>query len=316
MTSAREIEKAILVRIGDGAFSPGTRLPTCEQFAAELRVNKNTVSKAYRSLSGRGYLRTAAGRGTFVVQRPPKVDSAAALSDVTSLLALVVQEAKLSGIGRGEFRAIVDETTARYYDGASLRVGFIECNRLDATTLSRDLQMALSLPVEPLLIEDVVADVNRYMHSYDILAVNLFHLVVLEDSLRQVEGPDTAEIVALMLSPDLESLTQVARLRAATRLGIVCDLSGTLHSLSGIVAAYNPGVHISGALMSDDHALRKLIRAVDVILVTPPASEALNGYLPRVPLIGVSFKVDERSVQQLAVRIAERQRRNDLAVAS
>jgi DNA-binding transcriptional regulator YhcF (GntR family) len=315
VTSAREIEKAILIRIAAGAFPQGTRLPTCEQFAAELRVNKNTVSKAYRSLAVRGYLRTAAGRGTFVVKRPPKVDSAAARSDVASLLALVVQEAKLSGIGREEFQTIVDETTARYYDGASVRVGFIECNRLDATTLSRDLQMALSLPVEPLLIEDVVADVKRYMCGYDILAVNLSHLVVVEDSLRQVEGPDTAEIVALLLPPDPESLTQVARLRPGTRLGIVCDLGGTLHSLSGMVAAYNPGIRTVGALSNDDRAVRKLIRTVDVILVTPSASEALNGYEPRVPLISVSFKVDDRSVQQLAARISERQRR-DLVAAS
>lgn len=307
-TSAYEVEKAILVRIAGGSFPPDTRLPTCEQFATELGVNKNTVSKAYRSLVGRGYLRTTAGRGTFVVRRPPPADPTAALSDVSSLLALVVQEAKLAGIVREQFQALVDQTTARYYDRTSLRIGFIECNRLEATTLSRDLQVALSLPVEPLLIENVVAEPERYMRDYDVLAVNLSHLVVVEDVLRQFDSPGAAEIVALLLPPDPESLIQVARLRPGTRLGIVCDLVGTLHSLSGMVAAYNPGVRISSALTTDHRALRALIKAVDVILVTPSANAALNAYAPKVPLISVSFKVDDRSVQRLAERVAARQR--------
>lgn len=307
-TSAYEVEKAILVRIAGGAFPPETRLPTCQQFAGELGVNKNTVSKAYRALVGRGYLRTTAGRGTFVVKRPPRADPAAALADVGSLLALVVQEAKLAGIVREEFQALVEETTARYYDRTSVRVGFIECNRLEAATLSRDLQAALSLPVDPLLIENVVAEPERFMKGYDVLAVNLSHLVVVEDVLRQFDGAASAEIVALLLPPDPESLIQVARLRPGTRLGIVCDLVGTLQSLSGMVAAYNPGVRISGALTTDHRGLRTLVCAVDVILVTPSASAALNAYAPKVPLISVSFRVDERSVQRLAERVAARQR--------
>jgi DNA-binding transcriptional regulator YhcF (GntR family) len=307
-TGAHEVERAILVRIAAGTFPSGARLPTCERLAAELGVNKNTVSKAYRALATRGYLRTLAGRGTFVLKRPPKLDPADALADVASLLALVVQEAKLAGIGREQFQAIVEETAARYYDRASVRVGFVECNRLDATTLSRDLQVALGLPVEPLLIDDVTADAERYLHSYDILAVNLSHLVMVEDRLRQAAGPGTAELVALLLPPDPESLTQVARLRPGTRLGIVCDLAGTLQSLSGLASAYNPGIRISGALTDDQRALGRLVRSVDVILVTASASAALNAQQPRVPTIGVSFKVDERSVQQLADRVAHRQR--------
>jgi len=157
-TTAHELEKAILVRIAAGTYAPNSRLPTCEQLAAELGVNKNTVSKAYRALAGRGFVRTSAGRGTFVLMRPVKSvqDPSVALAELSSLLALVVQEAKLAGLGREQFQEVVDQITARYYDRAT-RVGFVECNRLDASTLSRDLQVALGVPVEPLLIEDVLA---------------------------------------------------------------------------------------------------------------------------------------------------------------
>jgi DNA-binding transcriptional regulator YhcF (GntR family) len=308
-TSAYDVEKAILVRVASGAYAPNERLPTCEQFAAELGVNKNTVSKAYRSLAEQGYLRTVAGRGTFVAKRPAKADPGHALADVSSLLALVVQEAKLAGIDREQFRELVEETTARYYDGSSVRLGFMECNRLDATVLSRDLQLALAHPVEPLLIDEVIADPERYVGSYDILAVNLTHLAVVEERLRRVEGPGRAEILGLLVPPDPESLTQVARLRPGTRLGIVCDLPATLQALGGLVAAYNPGVRAAVALASDEQALRRLLKGADAILVTPSASEGLLAHGPNVPLISVSFKVDERSVQQLADRLAARRRR-------
>lgn len=308
-TSAHEVEKAVLFRIANGTYAPEERLPTCEQFARELGVNKNTVSKAYRLLAGRGYLRTTAGRGTFVVKRPGPSEPGTALQDVSSLLTLVVQEAKLAGVDREQFQRLVDETTSRYYVRTSLRVGFIECNHVDATTLSRDLQLALQHPVEPLLLADVTAAPERYLQAYDILAVNLSHLVVVEEHLLRARKPGSAEIVALLMPPDPESLTHVARLRGGTKLGIVCDLAGTLQALGGMASAYNPGVHVTGALTTDREAVRRLVAEVDVILVTPSANEQLLAYHPRVPLIGVSFKVDERSIQQLVECLQAKMRR-------
>jgi GntR family transcriptional regulator len=114
-TTAHEVEKTVLLRLAGGAYSSDSRLPTCEQFAAELGVNKNTVSKAYRALATRGYLRATAGRGTFVVKRPAGVDASAALEELTSLVELVVQEAKLAGLDREQFRALVEQISARYY---------------------------------------------------------------------------------------------------------------------------------------------------------------------------------------------------------
>src|SRR5436190_14236764 len=171
-----EVEKAILLRIVSGVYEPGQRLPSCEQLATEVGANKNTVSKAYRSLAERGYLRTRAGSGTFVARRPARADSDRAIADIANLLALVVQEAKMAGLQRQQFLTLIDDTIARFYDPVRPRVGYIECNRLDATTLSRDLQMALSHPIEPLVIDDVIARPRDFMATFHILAINLSHL--------------------------------------------------------------------------------------------------------------------------------------------
>src|SRR5215207_7097875 len=179
-SSWTDVEKAILLRIVSGVYEPGQQLPSCEQLAAEVGANKNTVSKAYRSLAERGYLRTRAGSGTFVERRPARGGSEQAITDIANLLALVVQEAKMAGLQRQQFASLIDETVARFYDPIRPRVGFIDCNRLDATTLSRDLQVALSHPVEPLLIDEVVARPAHFMTTYHILSMNLTHLAAVE----------------------------------------------------------------------------------------------------------------------------------------
>lgn len=53
------------------ALEPGDQLPTVRQLAADLRVNFNTVARAYRILDQAGVISTQQGRGTFVLETPP-----------------------------------------------------------------------------------------------------------------------------------------------------------------------------------------------------------------------------------------------------
>jgi DNA-binding transcriptional regulator YhcF (GntR family) len=175
-----QIERAILLRIARKEYAPGQQIPTCEALAAELGANKNTVSKAYRSLAERGYVLTRAGFGTFVSKRPLRVRLDRTLDDITGLLSLAVQEAKLSGLTQAQFGRFVDDVVTRAYGHAGPRIGFIECNRRDAIMLSRDLQLAVAHPIEPLLIDAVLRDPDRFLDEYSILAVNFTHLSAIE----------------------------------------------------------------------------------------------------------------------------------------
>ena len=52
-------------------FKPGDQLPTVRQLAADLRVNFNTVARAYRILDEAGMISTQQGRGTYVLELLP-----------------------------------------------------------------------------------------------------------------------------------------------------------------------------------------------------------------------------------------------------
>ena len=56
--------------IATGELQPGTQLPTVRQMAADLRVNFNTIARAYRLLDEESIISTQHGRGTFILELP------------------------------------------------------------------------------------------------------------------------------------------------------------------------------------------------------------------------------------------------------
>jgi GntR family transcriptional regulator len=53
-----------------GALHPDDQLPTVRQLASDLRVNFNTVARAYRLLDEAGVMSTQQGRGTYILAPP------------------------------------------------------------------------------------------------------------------------------------------------------------------------------------------------------------------------------------------------------
>lgn len=57
--------------IATEVLKPGDQLPTVRQLAADLRVNFNTIARAYRMLDEAGVISTQQGRGTYVLEPLP-----------------------------------------------------------------------------------------------------------------------------------------------------------------------------------------------------------------------------------------------------
>jgi GntR family transcriptional regulator len=56
--------------VATGALHPDDQLPTVRQLASELRVNFNTIARAYRMLDEAGVISTQQGRGTYILAPP------------------------------------------------------------------------------------------------------------------------------------------------------------------------------------------------------------------------------------------------------
>lgn len=66
-----QVEEHIRQSVLRGELKPGDQLPTVRSLALELRVNFNTIARAYRQLDEDGIISTQQGRGTYILALPP-----------------------------------------------------------------------------------------------------------------------------------------------------------------------------------------------------------------------------------------------------
>ncbi len=66
-----QIVERIKEMIASGRIRQGDQLPTVRTLALELRVNFNTIARAYRILDQAGIISTQQGRGTYIMEMPP-----------------------------------------------------------------------------------------------------------------------------------------------------------------------------------------------------------------------------------------------------
>jgi GntR family transcriptional regulator len=63
-----QIVNQVQSQVANGMIKPGDQLPTVRALAQELRVNFNTVARAYRILDESRIISTQQGRGTFITE--------------------------------------------------------------------------------------------------------------------------------------------------------------------------------------------------------------------------------------------------------
>ncbi len=65
-----QIENQVKHYVAAGALAPGDALPSVRKVAADMRINPNTVARAYQNLERDGVLRSVPGGGTYVAENP------------------------------------------------------------------------------------------------------------------------------------------------------------------------------------------------------------------------------------------------------
>jgi GntR family transcriptional regulator len=71
MPITNQIVEQIQRLLSSGELKQNDQLPTVRALAQDLRVNFNTVARAYRILDEVGVISTQQGRGTFILEQPP-----------------------------------------------------------------------------------------------------------------------------------------------------------------------------------------------------------------------------------------------------
>lgn len=106
-----QLREHILALIGRGVIKPGSQLPTMRQVAVTLKIDLNTVQRAYAELERDGVLAKLRGVGTFVTEAPPAPRNAR--KQTQDFAARVAAHAKGQGIDLDELAAALVKLSGR-----------------------------------------------------------------------------------------------------------------------------------------------------------------------------------------------------------
>lgn len=93
-----QIRDQFLRAIGSGQLRPGDQLPTMRQVAVELKVDLNTARRAFDALEDMGAVVIVRARGTYVAERPPRIDAGKQLQKIEGLAHQFVALATAAGL--------------------------------------------------------------------------------------------------------------------------------------------------------------------------------------------------------------------------
>jgi len=99
----QQIEHAMLAR----RLCPGDRLPTIRSLAVELKINPNTIAKAYSELEIRGLVLTQVGSGTYVSDQRPPEEADLRLQKLAHTVGRFIRDMRALGADRPEMADLV-----------------------------------------------------------------------------------------------------------------------------------------------------------------------------------------------------------------
>ena len=92
-----------------GAIRPGESLPSIRPLAEDLRVNRNTVAKAYAELESQGVIETVAGKGCFVRENNSPLKKAVRVELLTQEIDEAVIQAHHLQVGKSDFLGLAED---------------------------------------------------------------------------------------------------------------------------------------------------------------------------------------------------------------
>jgi GntR family transcriptional regulator len=101
-----QIVRQIHDAVKSGKLKPDAPLPTVRQLAGDLRLNRNTVARAYKLLEDQGVILTAGRKGTFVRYEAANEVAKVKTGRAERLMRRLIKTLVLEGMSRKEIANI------------------------------------------------------------------------------------------------------------------------------------------------------------------------------------------------------------------
>ena len=105
----KQIILQIEMAISDGRLTSGDQLPTVRGLAVQLRINPNTVARAYNELEIRGIVNTQQGTGTFISDKTINLTDVERERILTGLVREFIAKTRSYGFSKTEVMSFLSE---------------------------------------------------------------------------------------------------------------------------------------------------------------------------------------------------------------
>jgi GntR family transcriptional regulator len=110
-----QIIYSIKHQVATGRLKPGEQLPTVRMLATDLRINPNTVARAYDTLDTESVITSQRGRGTYVREHPDEAHLRRVRKDqLKAMMDNVVNDALSLGYPAEEIKEAFEVELARW----------------------------------------------------------------------------------------------------------------------------------------------------------------------------------------------------------
>ncbi|MTI94511.1 MAG: GntR family transcriptional regulator [Firmicutes bacterium] len=310
-----QVKNQIKENIEQGIWTPGSKIPTERSLAQELNISRNTVSMAFRELEAEGILVCQQGRGTFIAESDEAVRRESRKERLLKIIDIAMEEATTLGFNLDEFLAITHVRAREKQEILSnVNIVLIECNREQVEYFARELAHSVGVIVQPIILNELQRQPDKFqsiLQKADIIITTLFHL----QPVREIVGKIDTEIIALALSPLLDSIVRIARLPNGSNVGIFC--TSYLFADKMIASLRNAGItHLRferflGA--ENPSELEEQVASVDYVITSPSRKTELAGparALGKGEVIEFIYSPDQASIDLLKSTVLELKQKN------
>ncbi|MFQ5516025.1 MAG: GntR family transcriptional regulator [Acidimicrobiia bacterium] len=225
-----DIYQTLLERMSSGAYTLGSRLPSCRSLAEELGSNASTVNRALQRLAADGLVRIEARRGTFVTTTEHQV-SHNSVNRIEEDFTRIIARARSAGYGFDTIQQMFDGAVAAAHSGPV--VAFVECNPIDLRQLADLVENATGVALKPVLLTEITPD---WREAYDVMAAPLFHLADVASAAGSLE-----RVVELNFVPGPAAIRELAVIDPDETVTVAAPTDRGLERMRSLVRQFYPG---------------------------------------------------------------------------
>ena len=260
-----QIKRQILLLIENQNLSPGQSLPSARDMSRLIRVNRNTITQAYKELESEGILEIIIGSGTYVkkglVLKPKK--------KLDQVLDKAIRHSMEFGFTKTEvMEYFINRLATLPASGMDKQVLVVDCNDGVVNYLSQKISEECQVKTVGRLIQEIEEDPlgsAKLAKGVDLIVCGLNHLEELHRALPDLD----VEIIAVLLQVDVRVINMLAQLPKGATVGFVCENERSTETLYNS-SYFSGGRELKRIMAGYDNSqeLKRILRECNTVFVT------------------------------------------------